>query len=146
MGKTELILFGTKRKLKKWENYSIECYGQVNKSSPHVNYLGLTLDQYLNGEQMALGIIKKVNSRLKFLFRQAHFLDQKTKKTLSTALVLCLFDYSIASWYGGIPKLLGKTPNGPEQGHQIYFKQGCKSAYPWWWFLQSEYPQYPQSG
>ena len=108
MGKTELILFGTKRKLKNWENYSIECYGQVIKSSTHVNYLGLTLDQYLNGEQMALGIIKKVNSRLKFLFRQAHFLDLKTKKTLCTALVLCLFDYSIASWYGGIPKLLVK--------------------------------------
>ena len=30
MGKTELILFGTKQELKNWENYSIECHGQVN--------------------------------------------------------------------------------------------------------------------
>ena len=86
MGKTKLILFGTKRKLTNWENYSIEFHGQVIKSSPHVNYLCLTIDQYLNGEQMALGVIKngvkKANSRLKFLFRQAHFLDLKTKKTL----------------------------------------------------------------
>ena len=28
MGKTELILFGTKRKLKNWEGYTIECDGQ----------------------------------------------------------------------------------------------------------------------
>ena len=54
-----------------------------------MNYLGLTID--LNGEEMALGIIKKVNSRLKFLFRQAQLLDLKTKK-LSLALVLCLLD------------------------------------------------------
>ena len=108
MGKTELILFGTKRKLKDWENYSIECYGQVIKSTSQVKYIGLTLDQYLNGEQMALGIIRNVNSRLKFLFRQAHFLDQNTKKTLSLALVIGLFDYLIASWYGGIPKLMVK--------------------------------------
>ena len=53
-------------------------------------------------------LLKKLNSRLKFLFRQAHFLDLKTKKTLCTALVLCLFDYSITSSYGGIPKLMVK--------------------------------------
>ena len=102
MGKTELILFGTKRKLKNWEGYTIECDGQKIHATPSVKYLGLTIDQYLNGDEMARGIIKKVNSRLKFLYRQANFLDQRIKKILCSALVLCLFDYSISSWYGGV--------------------------------------------
>ena len=57
---------------------------------------------------MALSIIKKVNSRLKFLYRQARFLDQNIKKLLCSALVLCLFDYSISSWYCGINKTTSK--------------------------------------
>ena len=109
MGKTELILFGTKHKLKSWQNYTIECEGQIIHSTPSVKYLGLTIDQYLNGEEMALSIIKKVNSRQNFLYRQANFLDQNTKKLLCTALVLCLFDYSISSWYGGISKHMIKS-------------------------------------
>jgi len=109
MGKTELILFGTKRKLKNWQNYTIECEGQVIQATPSVKYLGLTIDQYLNGDEMARGIIKKVNSRLKFLYRQANFLDQNIKKILCTALILCLFDYSISSWYGGIHKQMSKS-------------------------------------
>ena len=34
MGKTELIVFGTKRKLKNWNVYNIECDGQKNTRSP----------------------------------------------------------------------------------------------------------------
>ena len=88
MGKTELILFGTKRKLSKWKGYTIECEGQTINATPHVKYLGLTIDQHLDGEEMALSIIKKVNS--------------------TSALVLCLFDYSISSWYCGINKTTSK--------------------------------------
>lgn len=106
MGKTELILFGSKRKLKSFPNFSISCLGQDIKASSSVVYLGLELDQYLAGEQTAHKIIQKVNSRLKFLYRQVNCLDQNTKKIICSALVLCLFDYSISSWYGGISKLL----------------------------------------
>ena len=108
MGKTELILFGTKRKLSKWKGYTIECEGQTINATPHVKYLGLTIDQHLDGEEMALSIIKKVNSRLKILYRQARFLDQNIKEILCSALVLCLFDYSISSWYCGINKTTSK--------------------------------------
>ena len=58
---------------------------------------------------MARGIIKKVNSRLKFLYRQANFLDQRIKKILCSALVLCLFDYLISSWYGGVLAQMSKS-------------------------------------
>ena len=53
-------------------------------------------------------IIKNFNSRLKFLYRQARFLDQNIKKMLCFALVLCLFDYAISSWYCGINKTTSK--------------------------------------
>ena len=108
MGKTEPFLFGTKRKLSKWKGYTIECEGQTINATPHIKYLERTIDQQLDGEEMALITIKKVYSRLKFLYRQASFLDQNIKKILCSALVLCLFDYSISSWYCGINKTTGK--------------------------------------
>lgn len=57
---------------------------------------------------MTLEIIKKANARLRFLYRQANYFDQDTKKTLCSALVFCLFDYSISSWYGGISKQMSQ--------------------------------------
>jgi hypothetical protein len=104
MGKTELILFGSKIKLNRFPDFSILCHGQTIKASKSVVYLGLELNQYLDGEQTALNIVRKVNSRLKFLYRQANYFNQHIKKTICSALVLCLFDYSISSWYGGISK------------------------------------------
>ena len=52
--------------------------------------------------------LKKVNSRLKFLYRQSRFFDQNIKKIVCSALVLCLFDYYISSWYCGISKTTNK--------------------------------------
>ena len=51
MGKTEIILLGKKRKLSKWKGYTIECEGQTINATPHVKYLGLTIDQHLDGEE-----------------------------------------------------------------------------------------------
>ena len=51
---------------------------------------------------MASDIIKKVNSSLKFLYRQSNYFDQRFNKTLCSALILCVFDNSISSWYGGL--------------------------------------------
>ena len=105
MGKTELILFGSKRKLTNYHDFSIVLSsGQIIKSKQSVVYLGLELNQYLDGEQIVLNILKKVHSRLRFLYRQANYFNAKVKKTICSALVLCLFDYSISSWYGGISK------------------------------------------
>ena len=105
MGKTELILFGSKRKLNKYTDFSIVLRdGQTIKAKKSVVYLGLELNQYLDGEQIVLNIIKKVNSRLKFLYRQVNYFNQNVKKTICSALVLCLFDYCISAWYSGISK------------------------------------------
>ena len=105
-GKTELILFGSKNRLKKVKNFEINFQGFVTKTSKNVKYLGLILDQFLSGEKTVNDIVNKVNSRIKFLYRQTHFMKIETKKLLASAIVVPHFDYAIASWYCGLTKTL----------------------------------------
>ena len=77
-GKTECILFGPKRKLKEVENFSVECDEHTIQSVKCVKYLGLDLDQSLSGATTVNNIVKVTGSRLKFLYRQVHFLKFET--------------------------------------------------------------------
>ena len=104
LGKTECILFGPKRKLTTVTDFQITCHGHVIKSQSSIKYLGIDIDQNLSGEITVNDIIKKVNSRLRFMYRKAKCLSSETRKTLSMALIQCHFDYSCSSWYAGISK------------------------------------------
>ena len=104
LGKTESILFGTKRKLQNQTNLNILCAGNPIKSKTQVKYLGVELDQSLSGEIIARKIIGKSNAKLKFLYRQARNLDIVTKKTLVSALIQCHMDYACAAWFSGLSK------------------------------------------
>ena len=106
LGKTEAILFGSTRKLKKLNDFNVMCNNEPIKSTQSVKYLGITLDQCLSGESAANNVIAKAGARLRFLYRQAQFLDQKTRKTLVSALIQCHFDYSCSSWFSGLSKKL----------------------------------------
>ena len=106
LGKTEAILFGSNRKLKNHNEFNVMCNNEPIKSTQSVKYLGITLDKCLSGETVANNVIKKAGARLRFLYRQAHFLDLKTRKTLVTALIQCYFDYSCSSWFSGLSKKL----------------------------------------
>ena len=101
LGKTESILFGSKRKLKKHSKLNIQCKGVKINSNSEVKYLGAFLDQTLSSESMVRNILKNTNSRLKYLYRQASFLNKDSKKTLSQSLIQSQFDYSCSSWYTG---------------------------------------------
>ena len=76
-----------------------------------MNYLGLIIDNILSGEDKVNGIIQKVNSRLKFLYRQSKCLNAKTRKTLSSALIMCHFDYACSAWYSELKKKKKKKKN-----------------------------------
>lgn len=106
LGKTECIIFGPKRKLKQVTNFQIKCNDHVIKSQTSIKYLGLDIDQQLSGEITVNSIIKKVNARLKFMYRKANCLSLETRKILTTALIQCHFDYSCSSWYAGISQTL----------------------------------------
>ena len=104
LGKTECILFGPRRKLKGVQDFSVICNDHVIKSSSHVKYLGVIIDNNLSGEYIVDSIINKVNNRLRFLYRQAKFLDVKCKSSLCSALISCHLDYACSSWYAGLTK------------------------------------------
>ena len=74
------------------------------KNVKSVKYLGLQLDEELSGESIVKEITKKVNSRLRFLYRYKDYLNTESRKTLCTALIQCHFDYSCSSWFPGINK------------------------------------------
>ena len=68
--KTKSILFGTKLNIKRAEPLNI-VYGNIKiKQYIKVLYLGCILDESLLGESMALHVFNKINSRLRFLYRQ----------------------------------------------------------------------------
>ncbi len=103
VGKTEAILFGTQRKLKLVnQDFSIVCNGIAISTSTSVKYLGVTLDNTLSGDSIASNIIKKANGRLKFLYRHSDCLNFKSRKTLTSALIMCHFDYACSSWYSAL--------------------------------------------
>ena len=55
---------------------------------------------------MALNVIDKVNSRLKFLHRQNRFLTPPLRRLLCNALIQPLFDYACTAWFSNLSKRL----------------------------------------
>ena len=102
LGKTESILFGSRVTLARHKKLSIECNGVNLEAKSAVKYLGTILDQTLSGEGMASGVLQKVYSRTKFLYRKKKFLDRDTMKMLAGSLIQCHYDYACSSWYRGL--------------------------------------------
>ena len=104
LGKTEAILFGTRYNLNKVNSFEVICNNEVIQNVKNVKYLGIQLDEDLAGESIVKEIAKKINSRLRFLYRYKDYLTTESRKTLCTALIQCHFDYSCSSWFPGINK------------------------------------------
>ena len=66
------------------------------------------LDETLSGESMAIHVINKVNSRLRFLYRQNKFLDIPLRRLLCNAMIQPFFDYACNAWYPNLNKKLKK--------------------------------------
>ena len=104
--KTKSILFGTKHKLRSAKSLNIVYSGIEIKQYAKVKYLGCILDESLTGESMALNVIDKINSRLKFLHRQNRFLTPPLCRLLCNALMQPLFDYACTVWFPNLSKKL----------------------------------------
>ena len=104
LGKTESILFGSKKKLREAHEFKVKCDDTIIINVKKVKYLGLILDENLSGESIVHNILKKSSGRLKFLYRYSDILDLKARKTLCSALIQCNFDYASSSWYSGLSK------------------------------------------
>ena len=73
---------------------NVTCGETLVASTKSVTYLGIDLDQSLDGNYVAEHILKKSNSRLKFLWRHAQLLKTNSMKLLASALIQCHFDYA----------------------------------------------------
>ena len=107
--KTKCILFGTTKRLKQDNNLDIR-YSTVHIKQYHtVTYLGCVLDENLSGEPMALQVIKKINTRLRFLYRKNKFLPQSLGRLVCNAIIQPHFDYACSAWYPNLNKSLKKN-------------------------------------
>ena len=94
--KTKCILFGTNDRRNKIISLDIKYGGIHTKQYYTVTYLGCLLDEILSGESMALNVINKINSRLRFLYRENRCLSPPHHRLLeklsnTDPFRLCLF-------------------------------------------------------
>ena len=104
--KTKSILFGSKHKIKKSKPLNIQYNDIKIKQYSKVTYLGCIFDETLSGESMAIHVINKINSRLRFLYRQNRFLNFPLRRLLCNAMIQPFFDYACNAWYPNINKKL----------------------------------------
>ena len=99
LGKTESILFGTRRRLNKHGTLNITYNNKLIKQKSHVKYLGCILDNVLSGNNMANHVLSKINGKLRFLYRKQNFFNKTTRRLICNALIQPHFDYACSSWY-----------------------------------------------
>ena len=127
--KTKSILFSSKHRLKNSKPLNIR-YKDINmKQYSKVTYLGCIFDETLSGDSMALHVINKVNSRLKFLYRQGNSLSIPLRRLLCNVMFQPFFDYACNAWYPNVNKKL-KTRLQASQNKCIRFclKLGDRSS------------------
>ena len=97
VGKTESLLFGSKRKLKRAEEFRVYCDGMPIERKYSIKYLGVLLDMNLNGSAHAGTLMKACAGRLAFLYRNSSVLDKRCRQMLCSALIQPLVDYCCGS-------------------------------------------------
>ena len=101
--KTKCILFGSKRQK---NDLNISFKDVKIKQFSKLTYLGGILDEAMKGEDMALYVLKKINSRVKFLYRKDSFLNFDLRRLLCNALIQPHFDYVCSAWFPNLNKNL----------------------------------------
>ena len=104
LGKTESIIFGSKRTLQHFYSIQVQCAGNKLTRTTSVEYVGVELDQFLTGEGVAEQIIRKSNAKLKFKYRHTRNVNLKAKQLLTSVLIKCYFDYASATWFSSQTK------------------------------------------
>ena len=105
--KTKCILFDTKHlRLNNVSSLEIK-YGEIHIKQYHsATYLCCLLEEALSGESIALKVINKINSRLRFLYRKNRFLSPPLHRLLCNSLIQPHFDYACSAWYPNLNKRL----------------------------------------
>ena len=106
--KTKTILFSPKNLRKRAEPIVIKRHDVTLKQFSTVEYLGCLLDEILSGQEMALKVFKKINGKLRFLYRQGKYLNSRLRRMLCNTLIQPHFDFACSAWYPNLTKGLKK--------------------------------------
>ena len=110
VGKTESLLFGSKRRLK-GVDFRVFCDETPVERKFTVKYLGVLLDDSVSGSAHAGDVLKACAGRLAFLYRQSSLLDTKCRQTLCATLIQPYIDYCCSSWYCSLTVALKERLN-----------------------------------
>ena len=78
------------------------------KQHSNVTYLGCVLNNTLSGESMALHVVNKINSRLRFLHRNNRYLTQSLRRLLCNSLIQPHLDYASLCWFPNLTEKFKK--------------------------------------
>ena len=94
----QTVYYLAKNRLNKVSSLDIE-YGEMHIKQYHtVIYVGCSLDETLSGESMALKVVNKINSRLRFPYRKDIFMSSSFRRLLCNFPIHTRFDYSCSAW------------------------------------------------
>ena len=102
VGKTECLLFGSRRRLGRVGEFSVTCDGTAVGRVMSVTYLGVVLDSNLSGTNHAEKLIKKCAGNISFLCRNSSLLDTNCRRILCSSLIQPHLDYCCSFWYSGL--------------------------------------------
>ena len=102
--KTKPIHSGTKFSIKRTEPLNIIYWNVKIKQYIKITNLGCILDESLSGESMTLHVLNKINSRLRFLYRQNRSLSEPLRRLLCNAMIQSFFYYACSAWYPSLRK------------------------------------------
>ena len=80
--------------------------GYSLKQHSTVEYLACYLDSDRNDELLVRRVLKKINAKLNFSWRQSNYLNYSSRRLLSNAFIQPHFDYGCTSWYPVLSKTL----------------------------------------
>ena len=86
-------------------NY-ISFAGCSIKQHDTVEYLGCQLDSKLSGELLTSKVLRKINAKLKFLYRESIYLIPALRRLLCNVLIQAHFDCGCSSWFPLLKKNL----------------------------------------
>ena len=92
--KTKCILFAKKTRVKNARKINISYNNIEIKEKDEIEYLGCILDRSMSGESVALSVLKKINYKLKFLYRQNRFFSRSIRRLLCNSIIQPNFDYA----------------------------------------------------
>ena len=85
------------------ENY-VSVAGYSIKQHDTVEYRRCQLDSKLGGEALALKVLRKINDKLEFLFRESTYQISAFRILLCDTLIQAHFDCGCSSWFASLKK------------------------------------------